>query len=62
MLLFEKILLAIMILMVFIVVAGGFIVLMLYCIECGIDEVRLIQKKIYGEERNDVRGDFQKGS
>ena len=52
MLLFEKILLAIMILMVFIVVAGGFIVLMLYCIECGIDEVRLIQRKIYGEERN----------
>lgn len=55
MLLFEKILLVIMALMVLIIAAGGFIVLMLYCIECGIDEVRLIQKKIYGEERNDVR-------
>lgn len=52
MLLFETILVAIMLSMFFIVAAGGFIVLMLYCIECGIDEVRLIQRKIYGEERN----------
>ncbi len=58
MLLFEKILLVIMALMVLIIATGGFIVLMLYCVECGIDEVRLIQKKIYGEERNDVRGDL----
>lgn len=52
MLLFETILLAIMALMVLIVAVGGFIVIMLYCIECVIDEVRLIQRKIYGEERN----------
>lgn len=49
MLLFETILVAIMILMVFIVAVSGFIVLMLHCIELGIDEVRLIQRKIYGE-------------
>lgn len=52
MLLFETILMAIILLMVLIVAVGGFIVLMLHCIELGIDEVRLIQKKIYGEERN----------
>ncbi len=55
MLLFEKILFVIMALMVLIIAACGFIVLMLYCIECGIDEVRLIQRKIYGEEK-DERG------
>jgi hypothetical protein len=58
MLLFETIFLVIMALMVLIIATGGFVVLMLYCIECGIDEVRLIQRKIYGEERNDVRGDI----
>lgn len=57
MLLFETILMAIILLMVVIVAVGGFIVLMLYCIECGIDEVRLIRRKIYKEEQNDARGD-----
>lgn len=53
MLLFETILMAIILLMVLIVAVGGFIVLMLYCIECGIDEVRLIQRKIYGDEKDE---------
>ncbi len=55
MLLFETILVAIMLSMFFIVAASGFIVLILYCIECGIDEVRLIHRK-YTEKDKDERG------